>query len=100
MGNEMLVSMTQDQMKDLIHEVVSNTLKGYYDSNTNNNSDLPIVREDYLTRDEVEKLLKVGYSTISEYIKKGLLKPHKYINNSHLFKKEDVYASFPNIKIN
>lgn len=97
MGNEMIVSMTQDQLKVMIQQTVTDILK---DLKLHNQADLEsntFVREDYITREEVGIILKIGHSTITSYIRGGLLKPHKYINNSQLFKKTEIMSTFPDI---
>lgn len=98
MGNEMIVSMTQDQLKDMIQQTVTDILK---DLKLHNQADLDckaFERDDYLTREEVGKILNIGHSTISSYIRDGILIKYKYISNQQLFKKSDISKTFPEIE--
>lgn len=46
----------------------------------------------YLTSEDVCKLLHIGTTTLSKYIKDGKLKPYK-IGRRNLFKKSDIQLS-------
>lgn len=70
MSNIQFIQTTPEQLKEQIAESIKEQLKQF----VKENSEKPI--EEYLTRNEVAKLLKVDLSTIHNWCRKGKLKPY------------------------
>ena len=55
-------------------------------------------KEQYLTREEVSEMLKISLSTIHNWCKKGILKPHQ-IGGRVYFKASDIESSIIKLEV-
>jgi excisionase family DNA binding protein len=77
--NELIV-LTTGQIKNLVSQIIAES----------NNSPKPEKEDEiYLTTKEARNFLKIGHTTIFEYMKKGRLKPVRF-GRKLLFKKSDL----------
>jgi|GEM_PF-3103594 len=99
MSNDLVVTLKISELEELIKKTVSECLITNEECKRNSQNNLVLNRKDYITREELQALLKKSHSTISEYIKEGLLIQYKYTGNTKLFKLEDVFKTFPKSKL-
>jgi hypothetical protein len=92
MGNTFnLVGLTIDELKNLVGQVI----KTEFDAVKKHLQ--PKQPNDYLTRKEVSEMLKIDISSVSNWSKRGILKPLQ-IGNRIYFKLQDVENSIVQLK--
>lgn len=86
MENIQFIQITPEQLK----ENIVNAVKDQLDSLKKDFQ--PKNPEEFLTREEVAKLLKVNISTIGNWKKAGVLKPH-FLGSRVYFKRSEIEDS-------
>jgi len=94
MGNNFnLVGLTIDDLKTLFGQVLKTELEAVKKHLQ------PKQPNEYLTRKEVSEMLKIDLSSVHNWSKRGILKPHQ-ISNRVYFKMSEVENAIVKLKSN
>ena len=86
-----LISISFDDLKDLFGQVIKTELEAV------KRHLQPKQPNEYLTRKEVSEMLKIDLSSVHNWSKKGILKPHQ-IGNRVYFKLQEVENAIVKLK--
>ena len=88
-----LISISFDDLKDLFGQVIKTELEAVKKHLQ------PKQPNEYLTRKEVSEMLKIDLSSVHNWSKRGILKPHQ-IGNRVYFKMSEVENAIIQLKSN
>ena len=84
-----LIGLSVDEFKDLISDIVRKEVQ-------NINSE-PQQEDEFLTREETAKILKISLPTLHSYSKKGILQSHR-IGRCIRYKKSEIIEAVKEVK--
>jgi len=88
-----MIGMSFDDLKNLVGQVIKTELEAVKKHLQ------PKQPNEYLTRKEVSKMLKIDLSSVHNWSKRGILKPHQ-IGNRVYFKMSEVENAIVQLKSN